>query len=109
MENFFKLKENGSDVKKEVIGGITTFLTMAYIIVVNPDILSVTGMDKGALVTVTCITAAFATIFMGLYANLPFALASGMGLNAYFAVTVCHTNVMYIPGARALSAIFSEG
>lgn len=109
MENFFKLKENGSDVKKEVIGGITTFLTMAYIIVVNPDILSVTGMDKGALVTVTCITAAFATIFMGLYANLPFALASGMGLNAYFAFTVCNPKVMNIPWEMALTAIFIEG
>lgn len=109
MENFFKLKENGSDVKKEVIGGITTFLTMAYIIVVNPDILSVTGMDKGALVTVTCITAAFATIFMGVYANLPFALASGMGLNAYFAFTVCNPKGMNISWEMALTAIFVEG
>ncbi|CAM3048612.1 NCS2 family permease [Hathewaya histolytica] len=109
MEKIFKLKENNTDVKREIIGGITTFLTMAYIIAVNPDILSVTGMDKAALVTVTCITAAFATILMGLYANLPFALASGMGLNAYFAFTVCNPKGMNIPWQMALTAVFIEG
>lgn len=107
VENFFKLEENGSTIKKEVLGGITTFLTMAYIIVVNPDILSAAGMDKGALITATCLTAAIACVFMGLYANLPFALASGMGLNAYFAFTVC--GEMGIPWQVALTAIFLEG
>lgn len=109
MEKIFKLRENSTDTKKEIIGGITTFLTMAYIIAVNPSILSVTGMDKGALVTVTCITAAITTIFMGVYANLPFALASGMGLNAYFAFSVCSKDGMNIPWQVALTAVFVEG
>ncbi|MGH4050488.1 MAG: NCS2 family permease [Clostridium sp.] len=106
---YFKLKENGSDVKKEVIGGITTFLTMAYIIAVNANILGdpAVGMPAPAVVTVTCLTAAFATIFMGLYANLPFALASGMGLNAFFAYTVVIG--MKVPWRVALAAVFVEG
>ena len=106
---YFKLKENGSDVKKEVIGGITTFLTMAYIIAVNANILGdpAVGMPAPAVVTVTCLTAAFATIFMGLYANLPFALASGMGLNAFFAYTVVIG--MKVPWHVALTAVFVEG
>ncbi|WP_102400612.1 NCS2 family permease [Haloimpatiens massiliensis] len=107
MEQFFKLKENGTDVKKEVIAGITTFLTMAYIIAVNPGILSTTGMPMGALVTATCLTAGVTTILMGLYANLPFALASGMGLNAFFAYTVCGN--MGIDWKVALTAVFLEG
>ncbi|WBW94773.1 NCS2 family permease [Oceanirhabdus sp. W0125-5] len=86
MDKFFRLEQNGTTVKREVIGGLTTFLTMAYIIIVNPLILSGTGMDQGALVTATCITAAFATILMGITANLPLALASGMGLNASFLI-----------------------
>ena len=75
------------DFKREILAGVTTFLTMAYIIAVNPNILGSDGigMDKGALVTATCLAAAFASILMGVYANLPFVLASGMGLNAYFA------------------------
>ena len=104
---YFKLKENGSDVKKEVIGGITTFLTMAYIIAVNANILGATGMAAGAVVTVTCLTAGLTTIFMGLYANLPFALASGMGLNAFFAFSVVLG--MKIPWQVALAAVFVEG
>ena len=106
---YFKLKENGSDVKKEVIGGITTFLTMAYIIAVNANILGDpgVGMPAAAVVTVTCLTAAFATILMGLYANLPFALAPGMGLNAFFAYTVVIG--MKVPWQVALAAVFLEG
>ena len=104
---YFKLKENGSDVKKEVIGGITTFLTMAYIIAVNANILGATGMAVGAVVTVTCLTAGFTTIAMGLYANLPFALASGMGLNAFFAFSVVIG--MKVPWQVALAAVFIEG
>ncbi len=107
MDKFFRLEENGTTVKREVIGGITTFLTMAYIIVVNPGILSDAGMPFGALVTATCLTAALATILMGLYANLPLALASGMGLNAYFAYSVC--GVKGIDWRVALLAVFIEG
>ena len=103
----FQLKENGSDVKKEIIGGITTFLTMAYIIAVNANILGATGMDMGAVVTVTCLTAGLSTIAMGLYANLPFALASGMGLNAFFAFSVVLGQS--IPWQVALAAVFVEG
>ena len=76
------------NMRKEMLAGLTTFLTMAYIIAVNPNILSATGMPAGALVTATCLAAAIACILMGVFANLPFALASGMGLNAYFAYTV---------------------
>jgi AGZA family xanthine/uracil permease-like MFS transporter len=106
---YFKIKENGSDVRKEVIGGITTFLTMAYIIAVNANILGdpAVGMPAAAVVTVTCLTAGLTTIFMGLYANLPFALASGMGLNAYFAYTVVIG--MKVPWQVALAAVFVEG
>lgn len=107
MEKYFKLKENGTTVRKEVMGGITTFLAMAYIIIVNPDILSAAGMPKGALVTATCLAAGLATIFMGVYANLPFGLAPGMGLNAFFAFTVC--GVMGIPWQVALTAVLIEG
>lgn len=107
MENFFKLKENGTDLKKEVIAGITTFLAMAYIIAVNPDILSAAGMNKGAVLTATCLTAGLTTILMGLYANLPFALASGMGLNAFFAYSVVIG--MGASWQVALAAVFVEG
>ena len=87
MERLFELKGHNTDVRTEVIAGITTFLTMGYIIAVNPDILSAAGMDKGALITATCLSAAFASFIMGFYANLPFALASGMGINAFFALS----------------------
>ena len=95
------------DMKKEMLAGLTTFLTMAYIIAVNPSILSATGMPAGALVTATCLAAAIACILMGLFANLPFALASGMGLNAYFAYTV--VGQMGISWKVALTAVFVEG
>ena len=88
MEKFFRLSERNTNVRTEIIAGITTFMTMAYIIFVNPDILSSTGMDKMALATATILAAAITTILMGLVTNYPFALASGMGLNAYFAFTV---------------------
>lgn len=107
MEKFFKLKEHNTDVKKEILAGITTFLTMAYIIAVNPSILSAAGMDAGALVTATCLVAGLSTILMGVYANLPFALASGMGLNAFFAYTVVLG--MGEPWQVALAAVFVEG
>lgn len=107
LESFFKLKESNTTVKTEIIAGITTFLTMAYIIAVNPDFLSTTGMDKGALLTSTCVAAGITTILMGFYANLPFALASGMGLNAFFAFSVC--GAMKVPWEIALTAVFCEG
>lgn len=88
LEKRFKLSENGVNVKTEVLAGITTFMTMAYILVVNPDILSNSGMDKGALFTATAIASAAATLVMALYANYPFALAPGMGLNAFFTFSV---------------------
>lgn len=107
-KRFLEILENKNvDFKKEIIAGVTTFLTMAYIIAVNPNILSQTGMDAGALVTATCLSAAFATILMGVFANLPFALASGMGLNAYFAFSVVIGKG--ISWEVALTAVFIEG
>eukprot|EP00831_Metopus_contortus_P010654 TRINITY_DN14161_c0_g1_i4.p2 TRINITY_DN14161_c0_g1~~TRINITY_DN14161_c0_g1_i4.p2 ORF type:complete len:481 (-),score=53.82 TRINITY_DN14161_c0_g1_i4:21-1463(-) len=107
-KTFFELFSNKNvDIKKEIIAGITTFLTMAYIIAVNPNILGETGMEKGAIVTATCLAAAFASILMGLYANLPFVLASGMGLNAYFAYSVVIGQK--ISWEIALTAVFVEG
>ena len=87
-ENFFKLKEHKTTVRTEVLAGITTFMTMAYILVVNPTILSEAGMDKGAVFTTTAIASFIGTVIMGLLANYPFALAPGMGLNAYFTYTI---------------------
>lgn len=103
--NFFKLKENGTNVSTEVFAGITTFMTMAYILVVNPNILSASGMDKGAVFTATAIAAFLGSILMALLANYPFALAPGMGLNAYFAYTVAAEYGWQV----ALFAVFIEG
>lgn len=106
-EKFFKLKENKTSVKTEILAGITTFMTMAYILAVNPDILSVTGMDKNALFSATAISAFVATLVMALVAKLPFALAPGMGLNAFFAFTVVLG--MGHSWQFALTAVFLEG
>ena len=107
LNKFFKLDENKTTVKTEIVAGITTFMTMAYILAVNPGILSATGMDQGAVFTATALSAAIATLVMALIAKLPFALAPGMGLNAFFAFTVCigmgHT------WQFALTAVFLEG
>ncbi len=103
----FKLEENHTNVRTEVLAGITTFLTMAYIIFVNPNILSQTGMDFGAVLTATCASAALATFCMAFMANYPFALAPGMGLNAFFTYSVCIT--MGVPWHVALTAVFVEG
>lgn len=86
MEKFFKLKENNTDAKTEFIAGLTTFMTMAYILIVNPSILSAAGMDQGAVFTATALSAVIATLIMGLYAKLPFAQARGMGLNAFLLI-----------------------
>ena len=88
LDQFFKVSQRGSNVKQEMIGGLTTFLTMSYIIFVNPSILSLTGMDKGALITVTCLVSALGTLLMAVMANVPMALAPGMGLNAFFTFTL---------------------
>ena len=88
MNKFFKLKENGTNVKTELMAGLTTFLTMAYILFVNPAMLSITGMDKGAVFVATILASAIGTLVMGLVANVPFAQAPGMGLNALFTFTV---------------------
>ncbi|KOR24395.1 NCS2 family permease [Clostridium sporogenes] len=107
MENYFKLKENGTSFKTEVLAGITTFMTMAYILVVNPGILSQAGMDFGAVFTATALSAAIATMLTGLYAKLPFAQAPGMGLNAFFAFTI--VKQMGYSWEFALTAVFLEG
>jgi len=107
LEKFFNLKENKTTVKTEVLAGLTTFMTMAYILAVNPDILSATGMDKGAVFTATVLSAFVATLVMALYAKLPFALAPGMGLNAFFAFTVVLG--MGHSWQFALTAVFLEG
>ncbi|MEA2095851.1 MAG: NCS2 family permease [Candidatus Cloacimonadota bacterium] len=107
LEKLFKLKEFNTTPKTEIIAGITTFMTMGYILIVNPDILSVTGMDKGAVFTATALSAFIATMVMALYANKPFTLASGMGLNAFFAFTVVLQ--MGYSWQFALTAVFLEG
>ncbi|QZE14042.1 NCS2 family permease [Halosquirtibacter laminarini] len=107
LEKFFKLKENGTTVKTEILAGITTFMTMAYILAVNPDILSACGMDKGAVFTASALSAFVATLVMALVAKLPFALAPGMGLNAFFAFGVCLS--MGHDWEFALTAVFLEG
>jgi len=107
VEKYFKLKENKTTVKMEVYAGLTTFMTMAYILVVNPSILSATGMDQGALVTATALASAIATLCMAFMANYPIALAPGMGLNAFFAYTVVLG--MGYSWQIALTAVFVEG
>src|SRR5690554_946052 len=107
LEKFFQLKKNKTSVKTEILAGITTFMTMAYILAVNPDILSATGMDKNALFTATALAAGIATLVMALVAKLPFALAPGMGLNAFFAFTVVLG--MGYSWQFALTAVFIEG
>lgn len=107
LEKIFHLKENRTDVKTEVIAGITTFMTMAYILAVNPSILSATGMDSGAVFTATALAALVATLLMAAFSNYPFVLAPGMGLNAYFAYTVVLQ--MGYTWQMALAAVFVEG
>ena len=107
LEKFFKLKENGTDAKTEILAGITTFMTMAYILAVNPSILAAAGMDQGAVFTATALAALIGTLLMAVCANYPFALAPGMGLNAYFAYTVVLG--MGYDWQVALTAVFVEG
>ncbi len=104
LEQFFKLRENGTTARTEALAGLTTFLTMAYIIFVNPAILANAGMDRGAVFMATCLAAAAGSILMGFYANYPIALAPGMGLNAYFAYSVVQG--MHYDWRVALGAVF---
>ncbi len=107
LDRYFRLTENQTTVRRELTGGLTTFLTMAYIVVVNPQILSQAGMPADGVVFATCISAAVATLVMGLYANYPIALAPGMSLNAYFTYSVCLG--MHVPWRTALGVIFFSG
>lgn len=106
-ERLFSLRKNNTTITTEIIAGLTTFMTMAYILAVNPNILGATGMDRGALFTATALASAIATLVMALLANLPFALAPGMGLNAFFAYTV--VLAMGYSWQTALTAVFIEG
>lgn len=107
LEKWFKLKENNTNIKTEVVAGVTTFMTMAYILAVNPSILSVSGMDSNAILMATALASFIGTLAMAFLANYPFALAPGLGLNAYFAYTVC--GIMGYSWQVALLAVFVEG
>ena len=107
LQRVFHLQEHHTDVKTEVVAGITTFMTMAYILAVNPNILAASGMDSGAVFTATALSACLATILMAVFSNYPFVLAPGMGLNAFFAYTVVMQ--MGYTWQVALAAVFVEG
>lgn len=107
LNRFFKLEENGTTARTEIFAGLTTFMTMAYIIFVNPEILAAAGMDKGAVFVATCIAAAIGSLIMGFYANYPIALAPGMGLNAFFAFVV--VKGMGVSWEIALAAVLVSG
>ncbi len=107
LEKIFKLREHGTTVRTEIMAGLTTFMTMAYIIIVNPQILGDAGMPAGAVMVATCLAAALGTFLMGFLANYPFALAPGMGLNAFFTYTVVLT--MGLSWQAALAAVFISG
>ncbi len=107
LERYFGLAAQGTDVRTEIVAGLTTFLTMVYIIFVNPSILGQAGLDKGAVFVATCIVAAASTFVMGLYANYPIALAPGMGLNAFFAFTIVLT--YKFTWQQGLAAVFCSG
>jgi len=107
IERYFRLQENQTTIRSELLGGLTTFITMAYIVVVNPQILSKAGVPVEGVVFATCVSSAAATLVMGLYANYPIALAPGMSLNAYFTYSVCLG--MHVPWRTALGVIFLSG
>src|SRR3954471_22063996 len=107
LQRLFKLQENGTTPGRELQAGLTTFAAMAYILAVNPQTLSATGMDRAALVTVTALTAAIATLLMALLTNYPIALAPGMGINAFFAFTICGS--LGVPWQEALGMVFING
>ncbi|MFQ5721937.1 MAG: solute carrier family 23 protein, partial [Candidatus Aminicenantales bacterium] len=107
IERFFQLEQNKTNFRLELLGGVTTFMTMSYIIFVQPAILAVAGMDKGAVMVATCLSSALATLLMGLLAKYPIALAPAMGHNIFFAVIVCGT--MGYSWQVALGAVFISG
>jgi len=107
LDAFFKLRQHGTDVRTELLAGLTTFLTMSYIVFVNPDILATTGMDSGAVFVATCLAAAFGSLIMALLANFPIGMAPGMGLNAFFAFTV--VGAAGLSWQQALAAVFISG
>jgi len=107
IDRYFKLTENQTSIRQELLGGLTTFVTMAYIVVVNPQILAQAGMPSDGVVFATCLSAAAATLVMGMYANYPIALAPGMSLNAYFTYSVCLA--MHVPWQTALAVVFFSG
>src|SRR5215831_4780033 len=107
INRYFKLSENQTSIGQEMLGGLTTFVTMSYIIVVNPQLVAHTGMPVEGVLFATCISAAVATLVMGLYANYPIALAPGMSLNAYFTYSVCLA--MHVPWRTALAVVFFSG
>lgn len=107
LDRYFKLTENHTSVRQEFLGGLTTFMTMAYIVVVNPQILAQAGMPPAGVLFATCLSAAVASLVMGLYANYPIAMAPGMSLNAYFTYAVCQG--MHIPWQTALGVVFLSG
>jgi adenine/guanine/hypoxanthine permease len=107
INHFFQITARGSSIRREIIGGITTFLTMSYIIFLHPNILAETGMDKGALITITCFAAFFGTILFGLWVNVPFAMAPGLGLNSYFTYTIVLS--MGVDWKTALGIVFISG
>jgi len=107
LERFFKLKQNKTDIRTELLAGVTTFVTLAYVLFVYPNILKDAGMPVNSTFVATCVASAFATLLMGLYANYPIAVAPGMGLGAYFTYTVCAG--MGLPWQTALGAVFISG
>ena len=107
LESYFEFTRLGTNWRTEILAGVTTFLTMAYIVLVNPAILSATGMPLAAVTAATCLSAAFGSILMGVVARYPIALAPGMGLNAYFTYAVCIK--LHIPWQTALGAVFLSG
>lgn len=107
LERFFHIRERNSTVRRELLGGVVTFMTMSYIIFVNPAILSAAGLDFGGALVATCIAAATGTLLLGLLANYPIAQAPGMGLNAYFAYTV--VLMMGVPWQTVLGTVFISG
>ena len=107
LEKLFKLKQHNTTAKTEIVAGVTTFMTMAYILAVNPDLLAAAGMDKNGVFVATCLASFIGTMCMAIFSNYPFALAPGMGLNAFFAFSVC--GIMGYPWQVALAAVFVEG
>ena len=109
LEKLFRLKENGTSVRREIVAGSTTFMTMSYIIFVQPTLLSIAGMDPGAVMVATCVSSAAATFLMAFLTNYPVALAPGMGINAYFVFKVCAADRLGLQWPEALGIVFISG